>query len=111
MNTIIAPLCLERLSYLGLTNLNIVANKIGCSVDDLYAFLYEEGTLETDVLDKLSKLCNIEVKDVIEFTQREVSQREKKVVSDNNPGLDPEQKENVYDLLTFLDDVTKKPKR
>lgn len=111
IHSIIAPLCLERLSYLGLTNLEIVSEKIGCSSEALYSFLYEEGLLDTEVLNKLSKLCNIELTDIIEYAQKEVSHREKKVVDENNPGLDADQKENVYDILSFLDDISKKPKR
>jgi len=111
IHRVIAPLCLERLAYLNLSNLNIVASKIGCRVEELHAFLYANGMLTTDQLNKLGKLCNIELVDIIQYAQKEVSEREKKVVDDNNPGLDDDQKENVYDILSFLDDISKKPKR
>ena len=111
VKTVIVALCVERLAYLQLTNHSVVAAKIGCSPNELEDFLYKNGNLNDEQLNKLAKLCNITLADIINTTATIITPEEKRVISRKNPGLTEEQKEDIYDIKNLLSDLDIKPKR
>ena len=111
VKAVIVSLCIERLEYLQLSNISIVATKIGCSSKQLDDFLYNNGSLNDEQLNKLAKLCNITLADIINTTALMVPPEDKRRISRQNPGLNEEQKEDLLDIKNLLSDITTKPKR
>lgn len=110
VKAVIVALCVERLEYLQLSSTSVVASKIGCSSKQLEDFLYNNGSLNDDQLNKLAKLCNITLSDIINTTALMVTPEDKRRISRQNPGLNDEQKEDLLDIKNMLSDITK-PKR
>jgi hypothetical protein len=108
VKTVIVALCVERLEYLKLSSPNVVASKIGCTTEELENFLYNNGNLNDQQLNKLAKLCNITLADIINTSAMMVSAEEKRVISRKNPGLNDEQKEDILDIKNLLSDITRK---
>ena len=110
VKAVIVALCIERLDYLQLSSTAVVASKIGCKPFELENFLYNNGNLNDAQLNKLAKLCNITLADIINTTATMVTPEEKRVISRKNPGLNEEQKEDLFDIKNLLSDITD-PKR
>lgn len=108
VKTVIIALCVERLEYLKLSSPMIVASKIGCTPAELENFLYNNGNLNDEQLNKLAKLCNITLADIINQSAIMVSAEEKRIISRKNPGLNEEQKEDILDIKNLLSDITRK---
>ena len=105
---IIITLCTERLEMFGLTDLHAVADKIGCSEDELNSFLAGDGNLSAEQINNLAVLCNIKLSDILLRLQAEVENREReKTIAIKNPKLDPNQKDDILGILDMLDNKTK----